>query len=162
MYGLLRALTLVLVLLAVVPAMAHVLELPGKLRLSKEEYAVVQRIYYPGFTLAGIGEPLAIVSIALMLVFAPPQTETIWLLLAGASMALMHAVYWFVTHPVNKFWLQEAELGTAGAGFFSLGSKGKQTATPTSEWMALRNRWEFSHVVRAFFAALGLAFLVIP
>jgi hypothetical protein len=27
-------------------AMAHVLELPGKLRLSKDEYLVVQKIFY--------------------------------------------------------------------------------------------------------------------
>ena len=31
-------------------SLAHALELPGKLRLSKEDYLAVQPIYYPGFT----------------------------------------------------------------------------------------------------------------
>jgi hypothetical protein len=51
-----RALEIVsvaLVALAMAPAVAHALELPGKLRLSREAYLTVQRIYYPGFTIVG-------------------------------------------------------------------------------------------------------------
>ena len=34
-------------------SLAHVLELPGKLRLDEATYKAVQAIYYPGFTIAG-------------------------------------------------------------------------------------------------------------
>jgi hypothetical protein len=33
--------------------LAHALEWPGKLRLSREHYLAVQPIYYPGFTYSG-------------------------------------------------------------------------------------------------------------
>lgn len=35
------------------PAFAHVLEQPGKARLSSSDYFTVQQIYVPGFTRAG-------------------------------------------------------------------------------------------------------------
>jgi hypothetical protein len=37
-------------MVAVAMALAHALELPGKLRLSKEEYLRIESNYYPGFT----------------------------------------------------------------------------------------------------------------
>jgi hypothetical protein len=33
---------------AAVPALAHALELPGKMRLTKDAYFAMQHIYYPG------------------------------------------------------------------------------------------------------------------
>ena len=49
--------TVILVSVAMAPALAHALELPGKLRLDREVYLQVQLIYYPGFTIAGgVGE----------------------------------------------------------------------------------------------------------
>jgi hypothetical protein len=44
MNGVLEVVTVVLVAFTMAPALAHALELPGKMRLSKEEYRVVQRI----------------------------------------------------------------------------------------------------------------------
>src|SRR5437763_16927673 len=49
--------SILLVALAMAPALAHFLEFPGKSRLTKDAYLAVQPIYYPGFTIAGsIGE----------------------------------------------------------------------------------------------------------
>jgi len=48
-----QVITLLLLALAMVPAVAHALELPGKKRLTKETYLAVQPIYYPGFTIIG-------------------------------------------------------------------------------------------------------------
>jgi hypothetical protein len=45
--------SILLVALAMAPALAHLLEFPGKKRLTKEAYLTVQPIYYPGFTIAG-------------------------------------------------------------------------------------------------------------
>jgi hypothetical protein len=59
------ALEVLAVILAAVTmslALAHALELTGKLRLSKEHYLAVQAIYYPGFTIAGIAEVGSIIA----------------------------------------------------------------------------------------------------
>lgn len=57
MFQILQVLTVVLVAIGMALSLAHVLELPGKLRLSKESYVAVQPIYYPGFTIGGfVGE----------------------------------------------------------------------------------------------------------
>ena len=44
MADVLQVLSVILVVLAMVPALAHALELPGKLRLTKEAYFAVQPI----------------------------------------------------------------------------------------------------------------------
>jgi len=43
MLPMLEVLTVLLVALAMVPALAHALELPGKLRLAKDEYLACSR-----------------------------------------------------------------------------------------------------------------------
>ncbi|MGQ0445171.1 MAG: hypothetical protein ACT4O2_08630 [Beijerinckiaceae bacterium] len=45
-------------------SLAHALEYPGKFRLPRETYLAVQTIYYPGFTIGGAAEPLAIAALA--------------------------------------------------------------------------------------------------
>lgn len=67
-----QVLTLVLVALAAALALAHALELPGKMRLSKDEYFAVQPIYYPGFTIGGgIGEAGGTISAIVLLLLTP-------------------------------------------------------------------------------------------
>lgn len=149
--------TLTLVAIAMAMAMAHALELPGKLKLSKDEYLTVQPIYYPGFTIGGAAEPLSLILlIALMLL--TPAGPSFWLI-AGAFAALagMHATYWTLTHPVNSFWLKDVELERLGGSFFRFDPLARGSAT--DEWTHLRNRWEFSHVVRAIFGLLSFVLL---
>jgi hypothetical protein len=160
MYELLQVITVVLVVLAMVPALAHALELPGKLRLTKEAYVTVQPIYYPGFTFAGFSEPLAIVATLVVLGLAPQGTTDFWLILAALiALVAMHGVYWLATHPVNNFWLEHENLSRLGSGFFSFGSGGKRR--DPDDWKTLRNRWEYSHVVRAALATVGFIALLV-
>src|SRR5690242_19596502 len=101
----LQILAAVLVGLSAAMGLAHVLELPGKLRLSEEQYRLVQPIYYPGFTIGGfVGEFGGILATAILVAIAPSRAFGATL---GALIALlaMHGVYWVMTHPVNKFWL---------------------------------------------------------
>jgi hypothetical protein len=51
----LQVISVFLVAVAMSMALAHALEFPGKLRLNEQTYRVVQTIYYPGFTVGGIG-----------------------------------------------------------------------------------------------------------
>ncbi|WP_245517123.1 MULTISPECIES: anthrone oxygenase family protein [unclassified Mesorhizobium] len=141
-------------------ALAHALELPGKLRLGRQEYFVVQRIYYPGFTIGGgVAEVGGIVAtFALML--TPSGPVQFWLI-AGALAALLivQLVFWFMTQPINKRWLQETELTSAAKRFFATEGSGGAPLPPTDDWTALRDRWELSHVVRAVLAMLSLILL---
>jgi hypothetical protein len=163
MLDFLEVLAVLTVVVAIVPALAHALELPGKMRLTKDQYYVTQRIYYPGFTFAGIAEPAAIIVIAVLLFVMPIGGADFWLTLVSLVGLLgMHVAYWLLTHPVNKFWVEGQDLSRVGAGFFSFGSrdKGADKALPVG-WMELRNRWEYSHVLRAALSTVSLVSLLI-
>ena len=74
----------VLPVVAVTAALMRVLELPGKLRLTREAYLAVQRICYPGFTIAsGFGEGLAPTATAVLLFLTSPGGVCFWLTLAA-------------------------------------------------------------------------------
>jgi hypothetical protein len=74
----------------------------------KETYLAVQPIYYPGFTIVGgFGEAAGLLAAFALLFVIPRDTITFSLTLgAFILLAIMHAVFWFVTQPVNRFWLQ--------------------------------------------------------
>lgn len=153
----LQALTILLAAIGMALSLAHALEFPGKRRLDRDAYLKVQAIYYPGFTIGGAFEPLALIAAFALLLFTPLATAAFWLTLAAfAGLVLAHAIYWVFTHPVNKVWLKDEKLGQAGESFFAAG-----TGTAEGEWTALRDRWEWSHVARAVLALLSLAALVI-
>ena len=159
MYIVLQVLTVVLVAGAMAMALAHALELPGKLRLGRQEYFVVQRIYYPGFTIGGgIAEVGGIVAtLALMLTSSAAR---FWLIVgASAGLVLMQLVFWLMTQPVNKPWLRDVELAAPAKRFFATEASDDAPLPPTPEWTALRNRWELSHVIRAALAMWSLILL---
>lgn len=143
-------------------ALAHALELPGKMRLTKDEYFKVQAIYYPGFTIGGVCEPASILATMILLFLLPANGTAFWLTL-GTVVALlaMHAAYWVLTHPVNKFWVPGFRPGRVGAGFFGIDPLGRTTVLENPDWTALRDRWESSHVVRAILGFLSLALLAV-
>jgi hypothetical protein len=145
-----------IVVLASVPAVAHALELPGKMRLSKDEYATMQRVYYPGFTIAGLAEPLGIF-MTLVLLIRAPMDHMVWFILALAGLVGMQVIYWLVTHPVNKVWITGQPLSAPSGRFFAAGSDRAENR----DWVVLRDRWEFSHVARAGCSVLSLVALLI-
>jgi hypothetical protein len=155
----LQIVTLILVALAMVPAGAHALEFAAKMRLSKDAYLTVQRIYYPGFTIAGLAEGLSMIA-ALALVFVTPRNSTAFVLSLTALILLltMHAVYWLVTAPVNRIWLKGQQLSKGGSMFFRMNTGREQTQE--TEWTALRSRWEYSHLIRASLVAVAHTLLV--
>jgi hypothetical protein len=159
MLQVLQVIAVMLAAVAMALALAHALELPGKMRLAKQQYLAVQPIYYPGFTIAGAAEPLAAVAV-LALLFVLPGDLSFWLA-AGALLSLlaMQATYWLLTHPVNNFWLAKFDLDRASGGFFGLDPFNQSTRLAKDDWTRLRDRWEISHVVRAGFGMLSLALL---
>lgn len=72
-------------------------------------------------------------------------------------------MFWFITQPTNRFWLKNEELTKAGARFFAL-DHGMQTAKAnisTEDWKRLRDRWEYSHLLRAVFSGTALIVIVV-
>lgn len=156
--------SILLVALAMVPALAHLLEFPGKSRLQKDAYLAVQPIYYPGFTIAGgIGEVGGLISVLAVLLLTPPGTPTFWLrLVALFAMLGMQVVFWLFTQPVNRFWLQGTALGNFGDAFFDVASGTHRVRPDDPEgWKKMRDRWEYSHIVRAALATLAFLLLVV-
>ncbi|MBE9079080.1 DUF1772 domain-containing protein [Romeria aff. gracilis LEGE 07310] len=164
MFNILQVLTVMLIAIAMALALAHALELPGKMRLDREAYYATQSIYYPGFTYGGACEPIGILSTTVLLVLMPSRSTNFWLtLVALLGLIGMQAVYWFFTHPINKFWVEGENLDRFSSDFFSFGTNKAQAESETCppDWMELRDRWEYSHVARAGFAILSLVAIVI-
>lgn len=153
MFTFLQVLTVILVAVAMALALAHALELPGKMGLDKETYYAMQPIYYPGFTIGGgIGEAGGTISTIILLFLTPLGSADFWLtLVALLGLIGMQAVYWLFTHPVNKFWVEGENLDRFSSGFFSFAANRSRLENQTRppDWMELRDRWEYSHVVRA-------------
>jgi hypothetical protein len=153
----LQIVALLLVATAWAFALAHAAEMPGKLRLDRDRYFAVQTIYYPGFTIGGASEPLAAVALIALLAQTPSGTGAFWLTaIALAACIAVHTIFWFVTQPVNRVWTRDLKLGIAGAGFFATGG-----SADDSDWTRLRDRWEYSHLVRAVLMTVGLIALAI-
>lgn len=155
MYVALEILTVMLAAITMSLALAHALELPGKLRLDKEQYLAVQAIYYPGFTLGGIAEVGSILAAFALLMSTPRGSSRFWLL-AGALAALVtvQLIFWLMTQPVNRYWMHNTPLSRVATRFFEAGS-----AAPTGDWRVMRDRWERSHIMRAISAVLALLLL---
>jgi hypothetical protein len=162
MYKAIQILSILLVAIAFAPALAHALEFPGKHRLDREAYLTVQSIYYPGFTIAGgLGEAGGLISLVVLLLITPRGTPLFgWTLLAIAGLVGMQVIFWFVTQPVNKFWLRNTHLNPLGEAFFATGAA-PRSAHDTEDWRRMRDQWEYSHIWRAGLAALGLCSLLI-
>jgi len=155
----LQVVTIVVVSVAMALTLAHALELPGKLRLSKEHYLAIQPIYYPGFTYGGIAEPIGLLLLLVLLIVMPGGIQ-FWLTAAAFLVFLsMHATYWLITHPVNNFWLKDFQPESLAGGFFSVDPLHSIDRLRAADWTVLRDRWEYSHVIRAALALVSLLLL---
>lgn len=162
MHLVLEVVAVLLVAVAMALSLAHALEWPGKMRLKREHYLAVQPIYYPGFTIGGgVGEGGGMLATLALLLLTPSGTTSFWLILAAlAALVVMHALYWTLTHPVNKFWVKDTQLTPAAERFLHSRGGGVGKPVDSDDWKILRDRWEGSHMWRAVFAMLALALLV--
>ncbi|MGI8524692.1 MAG: DUF1772 domain-containing protein [Pseudolabrys sp.] len=161
MFQTLQVVTVALVSIAMALSLAHAFELPGKLRLDRDAYLAIQSIYYPGFTFGGGSEPLGVLATLVLLMSTPTGTLAFWLTFAALlALAAMHAIFWLITQPVNKFWVAGEKLGDMSARFFSVNAaRSGNAAIP--DWTVLRDRWEYSHLARAALAAGAFILLVV-
>lgn len=94
----------------------------------------------------------------LLLTHRVGEARQFWLTM-GSFFALlaMHVAYWFLTHPVNHFWLADFQLKGFGRRFFAFGTT-KKTDSNSPDWTHLRVRWEWLHVICTI---LGLTSLIL-
>ena len=128
-------LSLLLSALALVPAVAHALEFPGKMRLNRDAQVTVQPnlIYSPGFNVAGAsGEAGGVIGVLVLLLLTPSGARAFWLTpVAPVALIGMRIVYWVFTHPVNRFWLGGAstKVSDLGTRFFAFGPAVRRTSS---------------------------------
>lgn len=132
-----RFLALLFAALALAPAMAHLLELPNKIALGREEYFTVQQIY-SGWALLGIVVAGALLStLALAILDRDERGRFVPALVAFLCIVGTQLVFWTFTQPANR-------------------ATENWTMIPDN-WAALRTQWEYSHAASA---ALNLVALV--
>jgi hypothetical protein len=135
----LQFLALVLTALALVPAGAHLLELPNKIDLSERDYFVVQSIY-SGWAMLGIvliGAMLANLVHAILL--RGQGLAFVCASLAFLCVAVTLVIFFAFTFPANQL-------------------TGNWTQVP-ADWQGLRSEWEISHAVNAVITFIGFCAL---
>ena len=127
--------------LTLVPAGAHLSELPHKLPLDRAEYQTVQQIYR-GWSLFGVANIAALVATA-WLAFRVQRPSTAFTAAVVALLCLIptQIVFWSVTFPINQ-------------------ATDNWSVLPP-DWSALRARWEYSHAVSACLTTVALCANVI-
>lgn len=131
-----RFLSLVLTAVALGAGLAHLLALPNKIHLSREDYLVVQQIYR-GWALLGIADIGALLSTFVLAVMSRRESRSfIWVVIALICMAGALVIFFTFTYPANQ-------------------QTSNWTVLPAN-WEALRRQWEYSHAVGAglYFVAL--------
>ncbi|MFL6601221.1 MAG: hypothetical protein ACJ8R9_07785 [Steroidobacteraceae bacterium] len=129
-----RFLSIACVALALVPAGAHLAELPHKFRLPAHDYLVVQQLY-AGWSLFGSVVVGALLSTAVLAVLER-QERRLLALLAFLCLLATQIVFWVFTQPANR-------------------ATRNWTVLPDN-WMQLRNQWEYSHAASAVLNLIAL------
>ena len=136
-----RFFSLLFAALALAPALAHLLELPNKIGLSRDEYLTVQQIYR-GWALLGSVVFGALLSTLVLTIMVRGRRKAFGLALTGfLCVAGTQVVFWTFTFPANQ-------------------ATGNWTTLPEN-WMALRAQWEYSHATSAVLNLIALVALIL-
>jgi hypothetical protein len=131
-----QLLAIVLTALALVPAGAHLFELPNKIGLAQESYFIVQNIYR-GWALFGIVLFGALAANLWLTILLRRRGAAFWLALAGFLLVALTLLIFFTwTFPANQ-------------------ATANWTLAPDN-WQALRTQWEYAHATNAILTFLAL------
>ena len=137
--------TLMLAALGMTMGAAHVLELPAKMAYDAQTYAAVNSTLYRQF--AYVGGPIQVLAIAAAawLAYRLRETRSFRPAVAAAlSLALSLALWYLLVQPVNELWASLLQQPDASA----------------SDYVRLRARWEYGHLVAFVPWLAGVALLV--
>lgn len=132
---------IVLTALALVPAGAHLFELPNKIGLAEEQYFTVQNIYR-GWALFGFVLFGALTSNLILTVILRHRRAPFWLALAAfLSVAGTLVIFFIWTYPANQ-------------------ATSNWTVVPAN-WRELRAQWEYAHAASAVLNFVGLCLVTL-
>jgi hypothetical protein len=143
--SLLHRTNITLAILAALPPLAHVLELPNKFALDGVLWLAVQQHLYRGWGpfLGGPAEIGALATSLALLAIRRANGETLRLtIIATIAYAAMLGAYFVLNAPVNE------------------ALNAWTPATLPSDWPMYRLRWEVGHALAASTSVVGLATLV--
>ena len=133
--------SLLLAALALVPAGAHLLELPNKIDLNASEYLTVQQVYR-GWAFAGAFVFGALAGTALLAFQLRWQRRLlIPVLIALGCLVATQVVFWTLNFPANQ--------------------QTQNWVTLPANWEELRQRWEWGHAASAAFNLCALIALLV-
>jgi hypothetical protein len=136
-------LSVLLVAISMAAAWAHLLAMPTKLTLTREQYLAAQQIYR-GWAVLGIVVFGALASTVALAIMVRQSPRTFALCVASsASVALSLLVFFLFTYPANQ-------------------ATANWTMMPDN-WSELRRHWEYGHATGAilYFAALAMLTLAL-
>lgn len=129
------------VAVALGPTLAHLLELPNKINLARDEYLTVQQIYR-GWALLGFVVAGALVSTLVLAVMVRRERRAfVFALLAFICIVGTQVVFWTYTYPTNQ-------------------ATNNWTMLPEN-WTDLRQQWEYSHATSAGLNLLALVAMIL-
>jgi hypothetical protein len=127
--------------LCLVPAGAHLLEMPAKMKLGPADYMTMQNVYY-GWALLGVLVGLAIIfDIWLASIISRPGSAFTFTLVGVISIVATQVVFWIWTYPMN-------------------GLTENWTRMPPDLERA-RAQWEYSHAASAVLTLVAFTCIVL-
>jgi len=135
MFDTLRLFAIAFTALALVPAGAHLLELPHKLNLPSDRYLIVQDLYR-GWAFAGIVVAAALLSTGMLALRLRGRKGFIAAAIGFGCIVATQIVFWSATYPAN--------------------AATHDWTTLPANWQALRLRWELSHAINALLTLAAL------
>ncbi len=123
------------------PALAHIFELPTKMRLPRDEYFIVQHLYpaWDRLSLLLIAQVVSLLAAAYL--SRLERRVLIPTILAILFIVSAQALFWAYTHPAN--------VATAN------------WTLQSDDWIKLRRQWEFSQAAGACLQLLAVACLIV-
>jgi len=136
-----RFISLLFTAVALGAALAHLLALPNKIHLSREEYLTVQQVYR-GWALLGIVDIGALLSTLVLAILSRRiRRSFIPTVLAWLCIAVALALFFAFTYPANQ-------------------QTNNWTALPDN-WQDLRRQWEYSHAAGACLYLVAFSLLTL-
>jgi hypothetical protein len=136
-----RFISLLFTALALCASMAHLMELPNKIKLSSEDYYIVQQIYR-GWALLGIVVISALLSILVLTIMLRQQGKSFTLTLSAfLCVVATQIIFWIFTYPVNQ--------------------QTNNWKRMPANWLELRKHWEYSHAANAVLVLIAFILLAL-
>ncbi|MEZ5935366.1 MAG: DUF1772 domain-containing protein [Alphaproteobacteria bacterium] len=127
--------------LALGAALAHALELPNKIGMTREHYFIVQRAY-DGWNRIAYLLAVELAGMLAVIWLHRAEARVLWPAVAALGcLVAAQAIFWIWTFPANQATVN-------------------WTVQPEN-WATLRSQWEYSHLAGAAFQALAMTALIV-